>query len=184
MRKPWILWILLAVLLLAACQGGGATPTSQQPETTAPGEDYPVDVPPGSPEEGYPMTTPPASAPGGSDPGLWSAYPPAEADSSLQRGNIFIDEAGLMAVEGQPGTAVLTVSGNLPTPCHNLRAQVNPPDANNIVAVEVYSVVDANMMCTQVLKPFSMEVARIGGLPAGNYSVTVNGEEVGKVDVP
>lgn len=178
MRKPWILWMMLIPLLLAACGGVGATPTGAAPEATSPAEGAPT-----TPGEAYPVnTTPTTGAPSGSD--LSSAYPPAPEDTSLEKGTVFIDESGLMAVEGQPGAAVVVASGNLPTPCHNLRAQVTPPDASNVVAVEVYSVVDPNMMCTQVLKPFSGEVAHIGGLPSGSYSITLNGTELGKLEVP
>lgn len=178
MRKSWILWMMLVPLLLAACQGIGTTPTGATPEATGPAESAPT-----NPGEPYPVnTTPTTGAPSGSD--LSSAYPPAPEDAALEKGTVFIDESGLMAVEGQPGAAVVVATGNLPTPCNALRAQVTPPDASNVVAVEVYSVVDPNTMCTQVLKPFSGEVARIGGLPSGSYTVTLNGTELGKLEVP
>ena len=178
MRKSWILWMMLIPLLLAACGGVGTTPTGAAPEATSPAGGAPT-----NPGEGYPVnTTPTTGAPG--DSGLSSAYPPAPEDASREKGTVFIEESGLMAVDGQPGAAVIAASGNLPTPCHNLRAQVTPPDASNVVAVEVYSVFDPNMMCTQVLKPFSGELARIGGLPSGSYSITLNSTELGKLEVP
>jgi hypothetical protein len=83
--------------------------------------------------------------------------------------------------ESYPPQITLSLQGNLPTPCHNLRAKISEPDAENKINVEVYTVVDPNMMCTQVLKPFQ-ETVELGTFPNGHYSVFVNGELVGEFD--
>ncbi len=97
------------------------------------------------------------------------------------RGNIFIQEFGLMIRESYPPQISLNLSGNLPTPCHQFRADVSKPDTENKINVDVYTVVDPNMMCIQVLKEFS-ESINLGTYPSGHYTVLVNGQSVGEFD--
>jgi len=108
-------------------------------------------------------------------------YAPLPADSSLTRGEVFIEEKGLLVRESYPPQISLSMSGNLPTPCHELRVQVSEPDEKNNIQVEAYSVTDPNMMCTQVLKPFQASID-LGTFPSGHYSVYVNGELAGEFD--
>jgi hypothetical protein len=108
-------------------------------------------------------------------------YAPQPADSSLTRGEVFIEEKGLLVRESYPPQISLSVSGNLPTPCHELRVQVGEPDEKNNIQVEAYTVTDPNMMCTQVLKPFQASID-LGTFPSGHYSVYVNGELAGEFD--
>jgi len=60
---------------------------------------------------------------------------------------------------------------------------VQPPDEENQINIEVYSVADPSRMCTQVLEPFLAEVP-LENLEGGQYTVMVNGEQAGEVDVP
>ena len=108
-------------------------------------------------------------------------YAPQPNDANLSRENIFIDEMGLVIRESYPPQVSISISGNLPTPCHELRAEVNAPDAENKINVEMYSVVDPNMMCTQVLKPFEENIG-LETYPPGHYTVWVNGEQAGEFD--
>ena len=109
------------------------------------------------------------------------SYAPQPEDVNLSRGEIFIEEKGLLIRESYPPQIALGISGNLPTPCHELRAVISEPDAENRINVELYTVVDPNMMCTQVLKPF-MENIELGTFPSGHYSVYINGELAGEFD--
>jgi hypothetical protein len=108
-------------------------------------------------------------------------YVPQPDDANLTRETLFIEEFGLLIRESYPPQIALGISGNLPTPCHQLRAAISEPDAENKINVEVYTVVDPNMMCTQVLKPFS-ETIELGTFPSGHYSVWVNGQLAGEFD--
>ena len=155
----YLIPLIFCVLLLAAC---GAMPTTG---TTEP--DLPVD-PSDSPST--PAEEPPAMS-----------YAPQPEDVNLSRGEIFIEEKGLLIRESYPPQIALGISGNLPTPCHELRAVISEPDAENRINVELYTVVDPNMMCTQVLKPF-MENIELGTFPSGHYSVYINGELAGEFD--
>jgi hypothetical protein len=105
-------------------------------------------------------------------------WQPQPGDGSLSTGNVFIEELGILAQESYPPQYTLHLSGSLPTPCHQLRVAVSPPDARRQIEVKVYSLVAAEMMCVQVLKPFSASVP-LNDLPAGKYSVWVNGVQAG-----
>lgn len=106
---------------------------------------------------------------------------PEPGKIKFTRGNIFIEDSGLVIRESYPPQISLNLSGNLPTPCHQFRADVSAPDVDNKIKVDVYTVVDPNMMCIQVLKAFT-ESVNLGTFPPGHYSVWVNGESVGEFD--
>ena len=106
---------------------------------------------------------------------------PKPGDENLTRGNVFIQEYGLMIRESFPPQVSLAFSGDLPTPCHELRAVVSAPDEENKIIADVYSVVDPDMVCTQVLKPFQADMD-LGTFPTGHYTVWINGEMAGEFD--
>ena len=151
--------LLIAVTLITAC-----VPMS----AGTPGPDAPVVNPT---ENGNPTQAQPAMP----------SYAPQPNDINLSRADAFVDEMGLLIRESYPPQITLGISGNLPTPCHQLRANINTPDIENKINVEVYTVVDPNMMCTQVLKPFQENID-LGTFPSGHYSVWVNGELAGEFD--
>ena len=159
MRIKFVL--LFTVLWMAACSPEQATPNK------------PGTVPPDTA-----VTSPPAGVP--QEP-VRNPYAPQPADSILNRGEVFIEEKGLLIRESYPPQISLSLSGNLPTPCNELRVQKGEPDETNNIQVDAYSVVDPNMMCTQVLKPFQASID-LGTLPAGHYSVYVNDEPAGEFD--
>jgi hypothetical protein len=164
-----LLFILLAgALILAACAPGAAMQTEPVPTSLATGS--PDDV----------VTSPTGTATGQPSP---APYQPVPGDKSLSRGEAFVDSAGIMTLESFPPQYLLTLRGNLPTPCHQLRVEVGQPDAENQIRVEVYSVVDPNAICIQVLEPFEENIP-LGSLPAGTYTVSVNGELAGQIEAP
>lgn len=139
----------------------------------------PVPVPNTLPPEA-PVTSPPQN---GSAPVETPEMPfaPKPDDIKLSRGNVFISESGLLIRESFPPQISLGLSGDLPTPCHELRVVVQEPDAENKINVEVYSVVDPDQVCIQVLKPFQEHID-LGTFPRGHYTVWVNGELIGEFD--
>ena len=155
--------IFLLMLLVASC-----APASEAPVTsnTLP-PDTAVTSPPGG-------TMPTNEAPANS-------LEPKPGDENLTRGNVFIQEYGLMIRESFPPQISLPFSGELPTPCHQIRALVSAPDDENKIIADIYSVVDPNMMCTQVLKPFQENID-LGTFPTGHYTVWINGEMAGEFD--
>jgi hypothetical protein len=73
--------------------------------------------------------------------------------------------------------------GNLPTPCHKLRAIVSPPDDQKRIQVGVYALSDPGTMCTQVLEPFEISIP-LGSFTEGVYTVWVNDESAGTFELP
>ena len=154
--KSLILIVLL--FLIAAC-------AAQPPATEDP--DSPVTSPPqDNMPTGEPSQNPLAPQPG---------------DQSLTRGNVFITEASLVIRESFPPQVSVPIKGELPTPCHQLRAEINEPDTDNKIVVEVYSVVNPDLVCIQVVEPFE-EAVDLGTYPSGHYTVWVNGEMIGEFD--
>ncbi len=157
------IFLLLIVILLVSCA------PSQQPSPE------PGTVPPD-----MAVTSPPQDDPTTNEP-MENPLAPQPDDSKLTRGNVFIEESGLLIRESYPPQISLGLSGNLPTPCHQLRAEISDPNADNKIDVDVYTVVDPNLLCTQVLKPFQ-EYIDLGTFPSGHYSVWVNDELAGEFD--
>lgn len=171
---------------------GAAAPTSAEMPaiypgpSTPPGKSQPanVDAPVNSgaypaPQAGEPVSAyPPADAPASDLP--WA---PQAADATWQRDKATIESKDVLTMESMPPQFSLNLKGTLPTPCHQLRVSVQPPDVENRIEVEVYSVVDPNLMCAQVLGPFETAVP-LTGLPSGKYIILVNGEQAGEIEVP
>lgn len=155
--------MVLGALLLAACAGAGAPGEDMSPTTTPP--DSPVTQPTGP--DGEEPTPPP--------------WEPVPGDEALHRGPVYFDERELLVLESFPPQFVLRLAGSLPTPCHQLRAFVPEPDDRNRIRVEVYSLVEPEKICIQVLEPFEANVP-LGSYASGSYTVFVNGEQVGKVE--
>ncbi|HJS20203.1 MAG TPA: hypothetical protein VJ785_15760 [Anaerolineales bacterium] len=152
-------WLLLMVLLLlmSACaplEADAPTPVANDPDATA-------------------------QSPGGEEPPI-NPYAPAEGDEALTRDEAFIDSQDILILESFPPQYQLHVTGSLPTPCHHLRAVVEEPNEQNQIQVEIYSVVDPNRVCTQVLSPFEVSLP-LGSYSSGSYTVILNGEEMGEI---
>ena len=150
--------LVLLMLFVASC-------TSQSQPTSEP--DSPVTSPPGG---GMPTTEP-----------FVSPFFPKPGDDKLTRGNIYLQEAGLVIRESFPPQISLSLRGDLPTPCNQLRVAVSAPDSENKIAVDVYSLSDPNQVCVTVLEPFE-ESIDLGTFPTGHYSVWVNGDLAGEFD--
>lgn len=108
-------------------------------------------------------------------------YAPQPGDNVLSGGNVYLDSTDLLILESYPIQVNLYFSGNLPTPCNQLRVVVPEPDADNRIFIEVYSVTDPNAMCIQVLDPFDTTIS-LGSFASGHYEVYVNGELIGEFD--
>ena len=119
-----------------------------------------------------PPLPPPADKP---SPDIPEGYLPNPADSAFKRESLFLDVKGLSTLESSPVQFMLLLQGNLPTPCHKLRIAVSPPDANNNINVDVYTLTDPALACIQSLEPFEVSFS-LGSYPTGLYTVILNGE--------
>jgi hypothetical protein len=124
-----------------------------------------------------------ACAPAAVEPSAPEAPGVPDQGNGDMRGNVFIDRTNLLTMESFPLQFMLEIAGNLPDPCHELRVQVNEPDAENRIFVEVFSVVDPDTMCIQVLQPFQ-EYVNLGSFPDGEYTLFLNGDEIAKFSTP
>ena len=148
-----ILVLFIAAALLAGC----GSPQSEQTVAPPAGE------------------MPPEQGGGGKAILTSQEWMPQPGDKTMTRGEVIIEESGVLPSTGDTAGYSLYLSGTLPTPCHKLRVVVSEPDVQGQITVEVYSVADPNEMCVQVLGPFAAEVP----LPAyleGETTVVVNGQ--------
>ena len=165
--------------LLAACNGESPLTTAVPAEPNLPVIATPIttELPPTDmtpimvepPEQGAPKP-------------INSEYLPQREDGNLTRGAVFIDHSELSLMESDPIQVRLTLQGSLPTPCNQLRVIARPPDEQNQIQVEVYSLIDPDKACVQVLEPFEANIG-LGSFPTGYYSVWVNGEMVAEFSV-
>jgi hypothetical protein len=166
--------LLLCASLLAACAGPPAQGTPLPTEIIATPGGPPTDTPPSAspspPEPTHTETPPPQETLVPT-----SEFAPQPGDRDFERGSIFIEDGGVRVLEGDPAQVLLSLSGNRPTPCHQLRVTVGEPDGRGQVPVEVYTVRDPALVCIQVLRPFSAEVP-LGVFAPGSYTVVVNDE--------
>jgi hypothetical protein len=146
--KPILMVILTLTLALSAC-----APSMEEPVNN--------DTPVSSDDPATPRPEEPVLVP----------------ENGLMRGNVYIESTNLLTMESYPLQFMLQITGNLPTPCHQLRVDVSLPDAQNKVMMEVYSVTNPDTMCIQVLEPFDTNVS-LGSFPAGKYTLWVNGEMI------
>lgn len=133
-----------------------------------------------------PANTPPGDLPVSSETpasGEAPAYAPQPGDERLLRGEVYLDSHDLLILESFPPQYVLTLAGSLPTPCHQLRAVILTNQAAGRVDVELYSLVDPDVMCIQVLEPFELNLP-LGSFETGTYQVYINNENVAEITAP
>ncbi len=101
------------------------------------------------------------------------------------RDTVYFDSAQLLVLESFPIQLRLAMAGNLPTPCHELAYEIAEANAQNQIHVSVYTTVDPAVTCMQVLQPFDESIAiPLDGLADGEYSVWLNGEQIGEFSYP
>jgi hypothetical protein len=129
--------------------------------------------------------TSPAVPPAGQPLEVPQPYAPQPVDAGKPRGEVYLepDQQDILTLESFPPQFNLVLKGSLPTPCHELRVTIEPPNDRNEIVVTPYSVADPAKICTQVLEPFDATIP-LRGLPAGTYTVVVDGAPVGEITVP
>jgi hypothetical protein len=167
MRKH--LFLAVFVLIVAACGdpddvGGGGTgvPAST---TTTPAPDQPVDS--GGDE---PMFEP---GPVGSIP---EPRPPIDGGTD---GEVWITGAELRIMESFPIQVMLDVTGDKPTPCHEVFWTVE--DTGEAIEIDMISQIALGQQCAQVIEQFIIAVP-LGSWAEESRDVYLNGELVGSFD--
>jgi hypothetical protein len=96
----------------------------------------------------------------------------------------FIENVVLMMTKTVPHQPMLRVTGDLPTGCYSLHYKVYALDADWQVRVSLAVVPPApGINCTQVVTSITQYIP-LGNLAAGLYTVFVNGQKVGSLQVP
>jgi len=157
----------LCILLIGCTSAGGVTPIF----TLAP----PLNTKSVEPNQPTTMATTNAAA----TPA--NPYAPRITDQILSQSSIYLKTAELLVMESYPPQFLLSLTGDLPTPCHEIRAVIHEPDDDNNIETEVYSLTDPNTVCVQVLEPFEVKIP-INISSPGRYSVSVNGQKIGEFD--
>jgi hypothetical protein len=112
---------------------------------------------------------------------LANSYQPQPGDAKLTRGFVFLNSSHLNIMESYPIQVSLNLEGSLPTPCNQLRVEIQPPDGALNIFISVYSVVDPNQICIEVLKPFTANVP-LGSFLPGHYTVWVDETRLAEFD--
>jgi hypothetical protein len=110
-------------------------------------------------------------------------YKPQPGDEQMTRDQVFLEleKSDISVTSAQPVQVNVILKGSLVDPCHHLRA-VNPgADENNLINLEIYSLVPEGVRCITVIKPFQA-IIPLGVFPTGHYTVQVNGENLGEFD--
>jgi len=165
MKMKHLLIFMAIMVLVDACASTPATGVPSEPATLSPNIPIATSTAGNTSTKESPTMT----------------FNPKTGDQPLLEGNVFIYETRLFIRESYPSQIALTVSGDLPTPCHQLRIAVGKPDTKNIINIDIYTVVDTNRMCAQALMPFQ-ETIELGAFSSGHYSVWVNGKPAGEFD--
>ncbi len=154
MKQKTIL-LLLLILALAACSPAGGEPAiSDDPATATPDLDAPVssDDPTATPD---PVET--------IDP------------KNIITGEATVESIGIMILESFPVQVHVNVSGYLGDGCTTL-GDIETTQEGDTFFVKITTQRPADMMCTQQLVGFEENIALdVEGLPAGTYTVDVNG---------
>lgn len=165
--------LLLAALIFTAC---ASAPVIDPMPPEIPGPDEVVEDPVTTPD---PVVGKAPLPENGDEPG--NKFSPRPGDDQLSRAAAYLNTAELAILESYPVQVKLYLNGQLPTPCHELRVAIDPPDKENRIYIDVYTLVDPAVMCIQVIKDFDTTVS-LGTFPAGHYSVYVNNELIGEFD--
>jgi len=166
--KKQIFWSLLAVMVLSITVLSTACGMVSEPTTT-----------PVPPDAQSPTTVSPSHDQVREDSEEGRPFAPQEGDQELQRGDVQVEKIDLMIMESWPVQVSLQVEGNLPTPCHQLRAKISETGDDHRIEVEMYSLSHPEDICPQVLQPFDVNIP-LGSFKEEGISFWVNGEKVGE----
>ncbi|MBL8050092.1 MAG: hypothetical protein JNM46_02635 [Anaerolineales bacterium] len=108
-----------------------------------------------------------------------NVYAPRTEDLGKQIAGVTITAVSLSEkYEYSPPRALLNILGYMPSVCNELRVEINPPDENFRVFIEVYSLVNTNINCDNVFQQFEANIL-FGYYSTGRYTVWINDALVG-----
>jgi hypothetical protein len=110
-------------------------------------------------------------------------YAPQPGDEVMMRGDPEIVSATVLTAESLPSQVSVSLAYRLPSPCYELRVSVSQPDNQNQIDLLIYGVTPKKKPCNlmALLTPMEANIS-LGSFPAGQYTVSVNGQQVGDFD--
>lgn len=101
-------------------------------------------------------------------------FEPGLADVNWQIATVTIVSVGLSEqYEFSPPRAMLSLVGYMPSVCNELRVNINPPDEDFNLYVDVYSLINPDVQCDNVFQQFETSIL-LGTYSPGRYAVWVN----------
>jgi hypothetical protein len=110
-------------------------------------------------------------------------FAPRDGDLNLQRTGVTLTSVNLSErFDLYPRQVAVYFLGYMPSVCNELRINVNPPDAEARIYIEVYSLMDSSIACDRVFQQFEAMIL-LGTFTNGRYMIWVNGERIGDFTV-
>jgi len=111
-------------------------------------------------------------------------YAPQPADKDLMAGEIKVDSASVFLAESQPPQIMVQINYFTPTPCYQLRVEASGPDAQNQINLKAYAVAEKDKPCTLMALATPQQASlNLGSLPKGHYTILLNGDLIGEIDL-
>jgi hypothetical protein len=111
-------------------------------------------------------------------------YAPQPGDKDLTAGEIKVDSASVFLAESQPPQLMVNFAYFQPTPCYQLRVEASGPDAQNQINLKAYAVAEKDKPCALMALATPLQASlNLGSLPKGHYTILLNGDQIGEVDV-
>ncbi len=114
------------------------------------------------------------------DPLLISPLDPIAGEEDMIAGPVMVKEIESILKESNPVQVLLRVAGDLPTPCHILRATLTHDAGSKRIEIELYSLTEEDLMCIQVIQSFET-IIPLGEYSPGDYEVYLNGDLVDEI---
>lgn len=124
----------------------------------------------------------------GEDNGLIAEKPVAIAephdDAGQQRGYIEIERVEI-ADQPADNEQVVTITGSLPTPCHQLGWEIPPaPSEDGVLRIQAWSISAPNQICAQVIQPFSAQITVATPVEKVSVNDVMPSHHSGTISVP
>ena len=108
-------------------------------------------------------------------------YAPQAGDSDLLAEDINIEWDNLYVARSQPPQLLVSFTYFPPTNCHKLRVEVSEPNDENQIILKAYVVAAKDQVCTTIVLEDPLEASlNLGSYPEGNYTVVLNGDQIGE----
>lgn len=108
-------------------------------------------------------------------------YAPRAGDSDLLAEDINIEWDNLHVARSRPPQLLVNFTYFPPTTCHKLRVEVSEPNDENQIILKAYLIAAKDQVCTTIVLEDPLEASlNLGSYPEGNYSVVLNGDQIGE----